>query len=45
MENGDGVAVVGNHDILIATVGRVRELTSVVGVYFFGGLHTYVDFA
>ena len=45
LEDGVGIAVVGNHDVLVAAAGADREPAGVVGVELFDGLHTDVDFA
>ena len=45
LEDGVGVAVVGDHDVLITTAGSDGEQASLIGVELFDGLHTDVDFA
>ena len=45
LEDGVGIIVVGNHDVLVAAAGVDREPASVVSVELFDGLHTDVDFA
>ena len=45
LEDGVGVAVLGDHDVLIVTAGTDREPTSVVGVELSNWLHADVDFA
>ena len=45
VQDGVSVAVVSNHDVLVAAAGADREPAGVVGVELFDGLHTDVDFA
>ena len=42
--DGVGVAVVGDHDVLIAAAGTDREASGVVYVQLFDGLDSDVDF-
>ena len=44
LEDGVGVAVVGNHDVLIAAAGTDGEASGVLCVQLFDGLDSDVDF-